>query len=159
MSCKQVLESEETWFLKKVCQRNNARILARVAQEFKLQIPTISDPYAYETYSIASCTTETLQYDMFQESNGHVCVMNRCIDTMSCRNGILCGMHPSEGVWLFKGPVQTNSSMTLYGGPFGGRGSTFPVSTNRNHGNYSWRSKPVQDSPVCKGTPCFVTSR
>lgn len=134
-----MLDSEETWFLRKACQRNNARLLARVAAEFDLQIPMISDPYSYEPCSIASCTTETVQYDMLQEGGGQVSVLNRCMDTMSCKNGILCGMHPSEGVWLFKGPVQTNSSMTLYGGPFGGRGSTFPVSTNRNHANYSWR--------------------
>lgn len=138
MSCRQVLDSEETWFLRKVsplpidgpsqgrkgtemrngqaCQRNNARVLASVAMEFGLAIPMVSDPYAYEPCSIASCTTETLQYDMVGSKDGRIAFMNKCVETMSCRNGVLCSMHPSEGVWLFKGPLQTNSSMTIYGG-------------------------------------------
>lgn len=90
--------------------------MASVAAEFGLAIPMVSDPYAYEQCSVASCTTETLQYDILGLRDGQVAFMNKCVGTMSCRNGILCSMHPSEGVWLFKGPLQTSSSMTIYGG-------------------------------------------
>jgi hypothetical protein len=48
MTCKQVYESEETWYLRKVNQRNNARIALRVAQEFSIPINTSVDPYSYE---------------------------------------------------------------------------------------------------------------
>lgn len=44
-------------------------------------------------------------------------------------------------------------------GPFGDEHSTFPICTSRVHENYSWRSKPVQDSSVCRGVPCFVASK
>lgn len=50
-------------------------------------------------------------------------------------------MHPSEGVWLFKGPVQTSSALSMYGGTFGvgASGAGFPVSTTKIHQNYSWK--------------------
>lgn len=51
--------------------------------------------------------------------------------------------------------------MTLYGGSFGvsSAGSAFPVGTTKTHPNYSWKSKSVPGSEVCRGEPCLVRSR
>ena len=45
MTCSDLYHSEETWFLRKACQRNNARVLKMVADEFNLPIPLVTDPY------------------------------------------------------------------------------------------------------------------
>lgn len=44
-------------------------------------------------------------------------------------------------------------------GPFGDGHSSFPICTSRVHDNYSWKSRPVQNSSVCRGVPCFVASK
>lgn len=158
MSAGDMLHSEETWYTNKACQRNNARILLEVAKEFNLRIPTIVDPYSFEPTEVASCTTETVCNDVVIGEYDRVTVYNKCVNPLSCTNGISCTMHPSEGVWIFKGPVQTKSGMSLYGGPFGEKSPSkvFPVCTSKVHGNYSWRCKPVPGSLVCTGTPCII---
>lgn len=129
-----------------------------MAKEFNLRIPTIIDPFALEPTEVACCTTETVCNDVVSGEYDRVTVYNKCANPLSCTNGIICTMHPSEGVWVFKGPMQTKSGMSLYGGPFGEKSPSkvFPVCTSKVHGNYSWRSKPVQGSPVCTGSPCII---
>lgn len=76
-----------------------------------------------------------------------------CVDPMTCRNGILCGMHPCEGIWIFRGSVQTKSAMAYYGGPFGFNtpASLFPVGNTKVTGGYKWNCKPVNGSTKCQG--------
>lgn len=146
-SCKTLCEAEETWFLNKVNQRNNARLLLRVANEFSLDIPTTRDQNAYtENATMAACTTETLINSIQVEPSGMVRVYNNCTDTRQAKNGTLFSIDPSEGMWLFRGPPVTKNCTMPYGGGFGmdeSRGpSAFPVATNDVRSNYSFSSLP-----------------
>jgi len=96
----EVCDSVETWYTRKVNERNNCRLLYDVAQEFDLDIPTTIDTHSYENTNIASCTTETIHNDMFTQRNGNITVLNNCVDTTVSKNGILYNMHPSEVSWL-----------------------------------------------------------
>jgi hypothetical protein len=69
MSTEDVMESEEAYYLRRVCGRNNARILQMVADEMGLCIPSVVDTCAYDLCSIASCTTET----MINEGRARIC--------------------------------------------------------------------------------------
>lgn len=171
MTAREILDSEEVWYMRQANHRNNARILYEVAKEFGLKIPTNMDVYSYEPREMAAVTTETLHHDIIQDhatmhrsgaSRRKISLLNRCMDTRMCTNGILSDLHPPEGVWLFKGPAQTNSGSTLYGGSFGDGGSmntTFPIGTSTVHPHYSWNSKTVPGSPVAQKHACFVNSR
>jgi hypothetical protein len=132
MSAGDVCNSTETWYVKKANERNNCRILFDIANAFDLDINTNSDSHSYDHCTTAACTTETMHSDMFIQKNGMVTVLNKCVDTMSSKNGILYNMHASEGVWLFKGPLTTNSAMMHYGGSFGDERlqTSFPVAAN-----------------------------
>lgn len=178
-----VLESEEAYYLRRINSRSNGRILLAVAEEFKLQIPTVSDSCGYDRCDMASCTTETLFNDMHRQRDGRISVFSKCMDTTRIENGMLCSMHPSEGFWLFKvtlccylceyfrlscifwgsqGAQRTNSSLHCYGGPFGTEAAQTSLSTcmHKMHSNYSWRSKPVPSSSVCnRPVACSVESR
>ena len=162
MTVRSVLDSDETWYLRRVNQRNNARILYRVASELGLIVPVITDACSAneEDSETVSPTTETVLYDIVKQKNNRVSYFSNCVDTLCCRNGILCGMHHSEGVWLFKGPVATNTTMMHYGGPFGNSDlqTSFPVSMCPFRSNYTWNSRSVPGSQVALGKPCFVTS-
>lgn len=161
MSVRELMDAEETWYLKRANQRNNARILKRIADEFNLSIPVAPDPYSYNPSEIASTTTETMHYDFVQEAYNRMSFMSKCMNTTQCRNGILVGLHPSEGVWIFKGPVQTKSAMMCFGGSFGSEEAqtTFPICTSKVRPNYNWNSKTVPGSPMCQGRPCIVTAK
>lgn len=162
MTVRKVLDSEETWYLRRVNQRNNARILYRIACEFGFIVPVITDPCAAneEESEIVSPTTETVIYDLVRQRRGRASYFSNCTDTLSCKNGILCSMHPSEGVWLFKGPVATHTTMMHYGGPFGREDlqTSFPVSMSPLRQNYTWNCRSVPGSQFAQGKPCFVTS-
>lgn len=79
-------------------QRNNARILYRIAKELDLNILVGTDPCAcsLEDSETAMPTTETLLYDIVKQGPNHASYFSNCVDTLSVRNGILCAMHPSE---------------------------------------------------------------
>jgi len=162
MTVREVYDSEETWYLRRANQRNNAMVIKRVAEEFQLPIPLLPDPFSYEPVEIAGTTTETLHYDLLREPNDNgISFMSKCVDTSGCKNGIVCNMHPSEGVWLFRGPVKTNSAMSYYGGAFGSseKQTSFPISTCRVRPNYNWTCKSVPGAEVCQGSPCFINSK
>lgn len=78
-----------------------------------------------------------------------------------CSNGILYNMHPSEGVWLFKGPLQTNSAMMHYGSGFGSESlqTSFPVASSLVKPNYSWKASTIPNTEVCKRKVGFVRNR
>jgi hypothetical protein len=158
MTCKEIFDSEETCYLKKVNQRNNAKIALKIAQAFSLSISTSVDPYSYEPSETACITSETLHYDIISCGFNRYSLMNRCVDTSSCRNGILFDMHAEEGVWVFKGPLQTSSTSMPYGGAFGDRNfsTCFPTCTYTLHPTYSWMCDPVKSSP-CTVKPCIVS--
>jgi hypothetical protein len=98
MTVGELLQSEETWYLRRVNERNNARIIAMVADEFKIPIQKIVDSDAMNHQTMARITTETVKHDMFKMhgSQHHVSVTNQCTDTSKGTSGIICCMHPSE---------------------------------------------------------------
>jgi hypothetical protein len=144
MKVQDVVNSEETWFLRNACRRNNARILLAVARylphltmrtgvakmtrriprrrgyvtplarnsrvhpdiqcpndeltdrEFGLDIPTVTDTYDCNRGDVASCTTETMHFDVSQEEYNRYSMCSMCTDTTRCNNGILFSMHPAE---------------------------------------------------------------
>jgi hypothetical protein len=51
-----------------------------------------------------------------------------------------------QGVWLFKGPLKTNSAMMHYGDSFGDERlqTSFPVSVTPVRGNYCWKNNMQQ---------------
>jgi hypothetical protein len=156
MTAGDICNSTETWYAKKTNERNNCRILYDVANAFDLNIATSSDTHSYDHATIAACTTETTHSDISIQKNGMVTVLNKCVDTTTSQNGILYNMHPSEGVWLFKGPLQTNSAMMHYGGSFGDERlqTSFPVAANIIKGSYSWRN--AGHALVCNRKVGFV---
>jgi hypothetical protein len=74
---------------------------------------------------------------------------------------LLYNMHASEGVWLFKGPLTTNSAMMHYGGLFGDQKlqTSFPVAANIIRMGYSWRSAGLRSSLVCNRKVGVVNTR
>jgi hypothetical protein len=161
MSAGDVCNSTETWYVRKANERNNCRILYDVANEFNLDIPTNSDVHSYDHIATAAYTTETIHSDMFIQKNGMVTVLNKCVDTTTSNNGILYNMHASEGVWLFKGPLTTNSAMMHYGGSFGHERlqTSFPVAANIVRGSYSWRTTGSHHSLLCNRKVGFVHAK
>lgn len=63
---------------------------------------------------IAIPTTDTLEHDIGL-MNGRVAVYNACVDTTRNFNGIACNMHPSEGVWLFRGSPRGSCFGSMFG--------------------------------------------
>lgn len=162
MTAADVLESEEAYFLRKINERNNNRILKIVADELGLCIPSVVDTCAYDPHDIAIPTTVTMVNDLKRQKDGRITFTSKCVDTTCIENGALCRMHPSEGFWLFKGAIRHNSSANQYGASFGDESmqTCLPTSMNRVHGNYSWRSKVVPSSPVCnRPGSCMVQNR
>jgi hypothetical protein len=160
MSAGDICSSTETWYARKTNERNNCRILHEIASEFGLNIPTMSDPYSYDYTTIAASTTETIHSDLFLQKNGSVTVLNKCTDTTTSNNGILYNMHPSEGVWLFKGPLKTNSGMTYYGDSFGDERlqTSFPIAASIIKQGYSWKNN-LHNQRVCSRPVGVVTTR
>jgi hypothetical protein len=102
MAAEDVLESEEAHYLRRICGRNNARILKMVADEMGLNIPSTVDTCAYDPWEVAVCTTETTINDVQRQKDGRISVLVNCVNSTRIKNGVLCSMHPAEGFWLFK---------------------------------------------------------
>lgn len=101
MTASQVYHSEEAWYLRNMCQRNNARIINTIAESLDLKIPTQKDTHAFtDNHIMASVTSETVYNDMYlQNRDTEVVVTNNCARTTGVNvNGIMCRMNPSEGV-------------------------------------------------------------
>lgn len=110
-----VMISEEAWWLRRACQRARARTIYLFAEKFGLNIPTMQDIQSYKPQSMALATAETLEHDFGTMSDGNMALYNGCIDTTKKMNGMLCNMHPSEGVLLFKGSPKASCYGTMYG--------------------------------------------
>ena len=120
----EVVESEEAWWLRKVCQRARCRLLRMLAEEFKLKVQCVEDVLAHPeseegggTVLLAVPTTDTIEHEMAKKDRTGVLVLNAAVDTTKVTNGILCQMHPSEGYWLFRGaPRGTGVHGAMFGG-------------------------------------------
>jgi hypothetical protein len=161
MTTMEVSNSVEAWYAKKANARNNAKLLYDVSEEFGVEIPTLTDLYSYDHSTIAACTTETLYNDLFTQRDGSITVLNNCVDTTVCKNGVIYKMHPSEGMWLFRGPLKTNSGMMHYGDSFGDQRlqTSFPVASNIVNEAYPWKGHNLRGSSVCNRGVGFVYSR
>ena len=147
----EVCESEEVWWLRKLCSRMRSRIILRTAQAFSLNIPVMKDTQSFDIdQSTAVTHTETCTHDITTLRSGDVAVFNCCVDTTTPRKGVLCEMNPSEGFRLFKGP-STNNGSHEYGGVFGKQThcGIFPTGANRLPGDMQTSTK--------QGTRPFVT--
>ena len=76
--------------------------------------------------AIAVPTIDTVEHDMTRRDGKYVTIHNSCVDTTRITNGILCQMHPAEGVWLFRGAPRGTG---VYGAMFGSQAScgAFPT--------------------------------
>jgi len=113
-----VCESEEAWWLRKGCQRSRCRLIKMLADEFGLKLNHIQDIQAYRAAQMAIPTTDTVEHDIARMSvrgRERVAVYNACADTTRSMNGVACAMHPSEGVWLFRGPPRGNCFGSMFG--------------------------------------------
>lgn len=122
-------DSEETWFLRKASQRARCRLVKQLADNFELKVNYIQDIQAYHPTQMAIPTCETLEHDISKLADGRVAVYNLCADTTRNMNGIVCNMHPSEGIWLFRGSPRG----PCYGSMFGSHKvcGMFPTSSPR----------------------------
>ena len=86
------------------------------------------DIQSYHASNMAIPTSDTLEHNMTL-SDGKVTVHNACTDTTKNMNGIVCSMHPSEGVWLFRGANRGGG----FGSMFGDKAvcGAFPVTSPR----------------------------
>ena len=114
-------ESEEVWWLRKMCSRMRARLLHRAATAFGLKIPVMPDVQSFNTEQLMAVThIETLNHDISALRDETVAVFNECVDTTKMLTGSMCTMNRSEGFWLFKGcPTPSNGMQQDYGGAFG----------------------------------------
>lgn len=160
MTAEQVHHSEEAWYLRKMCQRNNAKIILEIAKELKLNIQSYKDVHGYTGEEmLAHTTTETMHCDIYtQDSGSSVVVTNGCSQTTGNINGVLCNMHPSEGVWLFKGPLKGSTTMKKYGGSFGNdsEAGVFPAGTTLTHKSYPWTAKNLMEDGCKRKTSKLV---
>jgi hypothetical protein len=129
----ELLICDESWWLRRACERNRCGLISNLAEHFNLKIPCMLDTNNYDRHAtIATPLTDTLTHDIQRLQNGKVAVFNGCCDTTSIQNGMLHAMHASEGVWMFQGANRPTSSMrTNFGSMFGTQAicGTFPVTT------------------------------
>jgi hypothetical protein len=140
----ELAESSEMWYLSQISHRNAARVLSIVADDFNLDIPRIFDTHSPDRdRTMAACTTETICSSVTNKE-GMVSVFQSATNPCSSKNGILFALHPSEGIWLFKGPSVLHRANTEYGGSFGhsNKHACFPTSTAAISSKYSYSLIP-----------------
>jgi hypothetical protein len=129
----ELLVSDESWWLRRACQRNRCGVISKLANAFDLKIQCTLDSNSYDTSTVmATPITDTLTHDIQNLQNGKVAIYNDCCDTTNVQNGIIHNMHAAEGVWMFQGATRATSSLrTSFGGMFGNQKTcgTFPVCT------------------------------
>ena len=129
----ELLVSDESWWLRRACQRNRCGIISKLANIFGLKIQCTLDSNHYEVgATMATPITDTLTHDILKLQNGNIAIYNDCCDTTNVQNGIIHNMHAGEGVWMFQGATRTTSSLrTSFGGMFGNQSTcgSFPVCT------------------------------
>jgi hypothetical protein len=64
---------------------------------------------------MALATTDTVYNNITRMRSGHVAVYNECVDSTSCKNGIINNMHPAEGLWIYKGTCRSSGGTLGFG--------------------------------------------
>ena len=175
----EVVDSEETWWLRKACQRARNRLIKMLADEFGVRVPSVEDVLAHPVLGegcetprmggvarggkpvlMAVPTTDTIEHDLARNDPSSVIVMNSAVDTTKVTNGILCRMHPSEGYWLFRGaPRGTGVHGAMFGnhrvcGAFPTRS---PVVTARHPNAIAVRDRPyIVRGDTAQGQSSFM---
>ena len=73
------------------------------------------DIQAFGRALLAIPTSESVEHDLGR-LGGRVAVYNSCVDTTTKNlNGIVCNMHPSEGLWLFRGAPRGSCFGSMFG--------------------------------------------
>ena len=140
-TCKEIAQSEEAWWLRKACQRARARLAVLTAEHFDLKVTTVQDLFAFDQeVKMGVPVTDTIEYDIKEGPNRTVEFYSACIDTTSIQNGILTRMHPSEGLWIFRGSAKSSAKVTSFGSLFGSKNvcGVFPTRSpcyKRNQGS------------------------
>jgi hypothetical protein len=133
MCAKEVYDSDEVWWIKRACSRARGVLATQIADMLSLVVKTSLDTFnkSHIPMEVAVATTETIYNDLQYDSKRNtVTLYNHCCNTTKSKNGILCCMHPSEGVWLFRGPPQTNHGFAIYGNHWGDVHCKVPFPTN-----------------------------
>ena len=151
ITCQQLIDSEETQWLRTATLRNHNRVAARLADELGLHVRCVldtDDPSGQKRAAIP--TTVSLIHDMYMSpEDGLVhltdggCFLHKSI------NGVLFEMHTREGFWLFCGPPD-HADSNAYGTIFNYHGtcSCFPTTTVRYHQKFAPRGVVVSTQRV-----------
>jgi hypothetical protein len=115
----EIVDCQETWWLRKANQRARARLAYLLAFTLDLKVQTLPDNHDFNHSLIASPVTETLEFDIRNSRRNTVSYYNAAIDTTSIQNGIVCHMHPGEGVWIFRGEQRSSTKSLAFGSLFG----------------------------------------
>ena len=86
---------------------------------------------------------DTIEFDIKEGVDNTVEFYSACIDTTGIQNGILCRMHESEGLWVFRGSAKSSAKMSSFGALFGSKSvcGVFPTRSpyyKRNQGSPSY---------------------
>jgi hypothetical protein len=114
-TAKDVCESQEAWWLKKGCQRARCRLIKELADEFGIRVQYVQDILAYKGGEVAVFTSDTVEHDISIIHQDKIAVYNACTNTTKHMNGIVTAMHPSEGMWIFRGSPRGNCFGSMFG--------------------------------------------
>ena len=120
-TCADVAFWEEAWWLHKACQRARSLLALQTAKHFGLSIQTTKDLVSFNQDAIGVPVVDTAEFDIKEGLDDTVEFYSACVDTTSLQNGILCKMHESEGMWVFKGSARSSAKMTSFGSIFGSK--------------------------------------
>lgn len=117
-TAQEVCDSQEAWWLRKACQRARCRTIHALAEFFGIKVNSLRDIHAHDpSVTMAAYLTDTLEHDLSCTEDDRVTVFNACADTTRHINGVVCCMHPSEGVWLFRGAPRSGCFGSMFGDP------------------------------------------
>ena len=120
-TCREVAASEETWWLRKACQRARSRVALLTAEHFSLDITTTKDLFAFHQDPIGVPVADTIEFDVKEGTADTVEFYSACVDTTCIQNGVLAKMHESEGIWVFRGSARSSAKSTSFGSLFGSK--------------------------------------
>lgn len=115
----EIADSEETFWLQQASYRARCRLLHLLAVKFGLRTKTIADINAYDEQQMVLATTDTVYNNITRLRSGHIAVFNECVDTTTSKNGVINAMHPSEGLWVYKGVPRSSGGASHMGFGFG----------------------------------------
>lgn len=118
-TCQEIIDCQETWWTRKANQRARARLAFLLALTLGLKVQSVFDTHDFNHQPIASALTDTIEFDLKNPRKGIVSMYSAAVDTTTIQNGIACRMHPSEGVWMFRGEQRSSSKSLSFGSIFG----------------------------------------